>query len=129
MGFSLIRTNSDVYVWRCDSCGKEYTNAHKAEDCCATLEESIKAAVSDLMTWDELADRVLELEEKIIFMQVERGKMKAAITTPELYVGIISDVIAEERERVVAENLTLRTRNAELEAELSRCREMYRRDA
>ena len=33
MGFSLIRTNSDTYVWKCNSCGKEYTNVHEAEDC------------------------------------------------------------------------------------------------
>ena len=40
--------------------------------------------------------------------------LKAAITTPELYIGIISDVIAEEREKVVAENIKLHTRHAAL---------------
>jgi hypothetical protein len=28
------------------------------------LEDAVKAAISDVMTWDQLADRVLELEEE-----------------------------------------------------------------
>ena len=35
------------------------------------LEDAVKAAVSDLMTWDELADRVLALEDESAVLKKE----------------------------------------------------------
>lgn len=43
-------------------------------------------------------------------LESERDMLKAAIATPELYVGVVSEVLAEERESVVAENSKLRAR-------------------
>ena len=41
-------------------------------------------------------------------LEDERDSLKAAITTPELYVGVVSEILAEERESAVAENSNLR---------------------
>jgi len=74
----------------------------EAED--SPLEDAIKSTVSDLMTWDELADRVLELE-------AENTKLS------ELF-----DASGQD-------NNILHKRVKTLGAELARCREMYQRDA
>ena len=61
-------------------------------------------------TWSsELADYA-ELKKKIEGLEAERDLLKAAIATPELYVGVVSDILAEERESAVVENLKLRAR-------------------
>lgn len=38
----------------------------------------------------------------------ERDQLKAAIATPELYVGVVAKALAEEMESAIAENLKLR---------------------
>ena len=43
-------------------------------------------------------------------IKAERDMLKAAIATPELYVGVVSDVLAKEREFAIAENSKLRAR-------------------
>ena len=58
-GFSLIRTNSDAYAWRCNSCLKEYTNAHEAEDCCIELGEP-----DELPVYNQSINVIAELKSR-----------------------------------------------------------------
>ena len=43
-------------------------------------------------------------------LEDERDSLKAAIATPELYVGVVEKILAEERESAVADNSKLRAR-------------------
>ena len=54
----------------------------------------------------ELHDR--DLLSEIAELEAARDMLKAAIATPELYVGVVSDILAEERELAIAENSKLR---------------------
>ena len=48
----------------------------------------------------------------------ECDRLKAAIATPELYVGVVEKILAEERELAIADNLNLRTERDRLKAEV-----------
>ena len=74
-----------------------------------------------------------DLLAEIAELEAERDMLKAAIATPELYVGVVEKVLAEERESVVAENSKLRARlermvaaaneaKEELEYDITNCR-------
>ena len=162
MGFSLIRTNSDTYVWKCNSCGKEYTNVHEAEDCCLELGGEVmklkkwqpkdipKSPGQDLVNEverleverDRLGKNLAESLQKQIQMALDALIMKSEIKdlNTELELTIArnqlnplpgDNMIHDEAEirRLYAVAREARERIKGLEAELARCREMYKRDA
>ena len=70
-GFSLVRTNPDTYAWRCNSCHKEYTNAHEAEDCCSKLGMSYHSCNKS-----DYHHRVRQLESRVRELEAERDRLK-----------------------------------------------------
>ena len=70
------------------------------EKCISEIEADCEFATCKMSEYAEIINR----------LEAERDMLKAAIATPELYVGIVAEVLAEERELAIAENLKLRAR-------------------
>lgn len=46
---------------------------------------------------------------RIAQLQAENARLRAAIATPEVYAGVVTEVVERERDEAVAENTRLRT--------------------
>jgi hypothetical protein len=101
-GFSLIRTNSDAYAWRCNSCLKEYTNAHEAEDCCLELGDPDKLSIVN----DSV--KVSCLESSVRALEAERDRLKGELKSSNEIREAEKQILINEIEM----NKTLRTRHA-----------------